>query len=102
MNYLRLADIQRDLTTGLVSCTNLVDFYLGQIEAQKSLNLFVEVYADEARQQAEVIDQKIANGTAGRLAGMVLGIKDVICYQGHGLRRGKLTSVIWWPASSRN
>ncbi|MEL6845657.1 MAG: amidase family protein, partial [Bacteroidota bacterium] len=75
----------RDLTTGLVSCTNLVDFYLGQIEAQKSLNLFVEVYADEARQLAEVIDQKIANGTAGRLAGMVLGIKDVICYQGHGL-----------------
>lgn len=85
MNYSRLADIQRDLATGSVNCTDLVDFYLGQIESQKELNLFVEVYADEAKAQAKRIDQKLAVGTAGKLAGMVLGIKDVICYQSHGL-----------------
>ncbi|MEM6344535.1 MAG: Asp-tRNA(Asn)/Glu-tRNA(Gln) amidotransferase subunit GatA [Bacteroidota bacterium] len=85
MNYSRLADIQRDLATGSVKCTDLVDFYLSQIESQKALNLFVEVYAEEAKKQAHLVDQKIASGTAGKLAGMVLGIKDVICYQNHGL-----------------
>lgn len=85
MNYSRLADIQRDLATGSVQCTDLVDFYLGQIESQKDLNLFVEVYAEQAKTQAKIVDQKIADGSAGKLAGMVLGIKDVICYQQHGL-----------------
>ncbi|MEL7534349.1 MAG: Asp-tRNA(Asn)/Glu-tRNA(Gln) amidotransferase subunit GatA [Bacteroidota bacterium] len=85
MNYSRLADIQRDLATGSVKCTDLVDFYLSQIESQKDLNLFVEVYTEDAKQQAQIVDQKIAAGTAGKLAGMVLGIKDVICYQQHGL-----------------
>lgn len=85
MNYSRLAEIQRDLATGSVNCTDLVDFYLSQIESQKELNLFVEVYAEDAKRQAKRIDQKIAKGKAGKLAGMVLGIKDVICYQHHGL-----------------
>ncbi len=85
MNYSRLADIQRDLATGSVKCTDLVDFYLSQIESQKDLNLFVEVYTEDAKRQAQLVDQKIADGNAGKLAGMVLGIKDVICYQNHGL-----------------
>ncbi|WNJ19946.1 Asp-tRNA(Asn)/Glu-tRNA(Gln) amidotransferase subunit GatA [Pontibacter sp. G13] len=84
-SYKTLADIQRDLSTGSVSCIDLVDLYLGRIEAQPHLNLFIEVFADEARQRAQLIDQKLAEGTAGKLAGLVIGIKDVLCYQGHGL-----------------
>lgn len=85
MNYRTLAEIQRDLSTGSMSCIGLVDFYLGQIERQSELNLFVEVFAAQAQQQARALDAKIQAGTAGKLAGLVLGIKDVICYQGHGL-----------------
>lgn len=88
-HYTSLTEVQADLKVGAVSCRQLVDFYLKNIEEKNpTLNAFVAVYDEEARQRAEEIDQKIANGTAGRLAGMVLGIKDVLCYQNHGLQAG--------------
>ncbi len=70
---------------GRLSCAELVDHYLTKIEASASLNAFVEVFADEAREHAMLVDAKIQANTHGRLAGLVLGIKDVICYEGHGL-----------------
>jgi aspartyl-tRNA(Asn)/glutamyl-tRNA(Gln) amidotransferase subunit A len=33
--------------------------------------------------KAKQIDAKIKAGTAGRLAGLVVGIKDLLCYEGH-------------------
>lgn len=36
-----------------------------------------------AAAQAKVVQEKIDNGTAGKLAGMVIGIKDNICYKDH-------------------
>jgi aspartyl-tRNA(Asn)/glutamyl-tRNA(Gln) amidotransferase subunit A len=33
--------------------------------------------------EARRVDEKIANGTAGKLAGVVVGIKDNICYRNH-------------------
>ena len=83
--YLTLAEIQRDLSTGSLTCNDLVDSFLGQIEAKASLNAFVEVFDEEARAAALVVDQKIQAGTAGKMAGLVLGIKDLYCYKGHGL-----------------
>lgn len=65
-----------------------MDQYLARIDENQHLNVFTEVYADEARQQAEVVDQKLAAGTAGRLAGMIIGIKDVLSYAGHSVRAG--------------
>ena len=61
----------------------LVDYYLSRISEKQELNAFVEVFADEARNQAILIQEKINTGTAGKLAGMVIGIKDNICYQDH-------------------
>lgn len=83
--YDTLAEIQRDLSTGSVTCTDLVDSFLGQIKSQPSLNAFVEVYEEEARSAAQRIDRKWKAGTAGKLAGLVIGIKDLFCYQDHGL-----------------
>lgn len=87
-DYQKLAEIQQDLSTGLLRCSDLVDLYLARIDSTRDLNLFVEVYADEAREKAAEIDRKIAAGTAGKLAGLVIGIKDVLCYQGHTLTAG--------------
>lgn len=61
----------------------LLDYYLDRIAEKHELNAFVEVFAEEARNQAKLIQSKILSGTAGKLAGMVIGIKDNICYQGH-------------------
>ena len=87
-DYATLDALQKDLQAGNTTCTELVGQYLARIEAHKHLNAFVEVYADEARQRAEEIDAKLTTGTAGRLAGLVLGIKDVLCYAGHGVQAG--------------
>lgn len=88
-HYTSLREVQADLKIGAVSCRSLVAYYLKNIEEKNAiLNAFVAVYEDEACQRAEEIDKKIAAGTAGRLAGMVLGIKDVLCYKDHGLQAG--------------
>ena len=82
-----LSEIQRELAAGTTSCRQLVEYYLDNIEQRNAeLNVFLEVWADEARQQAIAVDEKLAQGTAGRLAGMVVGLKDVLAYQGHALQ----------------
>lgn len=38
--------------------------------------------------RAATIDKKIKNGSAGKLAGMVIGLKDVLCHKDHPLQAG--------------
>lgn len=85
-NYKSLQAIREDITNGVTSCENLVEYYLDNIEKNKHLNVFLEVFDFEARARAREIDQKIKSGTAGKLAGMVIGLKDVLCYKGHTLQ----------------
>ncbi|MPR35627.1 Asp-tRNA(Asn)/Glu-tRNA(Gln) amidotransferase subunit GatA [Salmonirosea aquatica] len=86
--YLTLADLQHDLRAGNTTCVKLVGQYLARIETYQHLNAFVEVYAEEARQRALEVDARLARHEAGRLAGLVLGIKDVLCLSGHGVQAG--------------
>jgi aspartyl-tRNA(Asn)/glutamyl-tRNA(Gln) amidotransferase subunit A len=82
-----LSEIQRELAAGTTSCRQLVEYYLDNIAQRNTeLNAFLEVWTDEARAQAALVDEKLAAGTAGRLAGMVIGLKDVLAYQGHSLQ----------------
>ncbi len=82
-DYSCLRDIQADLYAGSLSLPDLVNSYLGSIEKLHHNPIFLEVWDEEARAEAEAIQMKIANKTAGVLAGMVIGIKDNICYAGH-------------------
>ena len=82
-NYTTLSSIKLDLLSNETSCSSLVSYYLKQIEINKHLNAFLEVFIVEAIRAAELIDEKIKAKTAGKLAGMVIGIKDVICYKDH-------------------
>lgn len=47
------------------------------------LNPFLEVWDDEAKARAIEIDIKVKAGTAGRLAGVVIALKDVLSFRGH-------------------
>ncbi len=82
-NYHRLDEIQKDLKLHKISCLSLVEHYLKNIEDNAHLNAFVEVYEQEARERAKAIDLKIKHNQAGKLAGLIFGIKDLICYQDH-------------------
>ncbi|CAN5397478.1 Asp-tRNA(Asn)/Glu-tRNA(Gln) amidotransferase subunit GatA [soil metagenome] len=80
--------IQSNLRTGTVSCVDRVLFHLSNIREQSHLNAFLSVYEEEALTRASEIDKKIKAGTAGKLAGLVVGIKDVLCYKDHPLQAG--------------
>ena len=76
-------EIKKEMSAGKLNCRELIDFYLKLIEANKHLYAFLEVFGDEALLRAEEIDEKIRKGKSGRLAGMVIALKDNICYKGH-------------------
>jgi aspartyl-tRNA(Asn)/glutamyl-tRNA(Gln) amidotransferase subunit A len=84
--YPNFAQIQLDLQTGILSCTELVRYHLANIEKKKHLNAFLSVYGEEALLRAAEVDQKIKSGSAGKLAGLVVGLKDVLCYKDHPLQ----------------
>ncbi len=52
------------------------------------MNVFLTVYSEESLLRAQEIDKKIKNGSAGRLAGLVVGLKDVLCHEHHPLQAG--------------
>lgn len=86
--YASFQAINNGLKAGEISCVNLIKYYLENIEKHKDLNALVEVYEQEALTRAKEIDEKVKNGTAGRLAGMVITLKDVLCHINHGLQAG--------------
>lgn len=60
-----------------LSLSENVEFFLSEISAQKELNAFNFVF-DDAVEYAKRIEQKIKEGNAGKLAGMVIAVKDLL------------------------
>ncbi len=83
--YNDYAELRNELVAGKVSCRDIVEFYLGNIEKGKHLNAFLLVFNDEALKRADEIDAKMKAGKAGRLAGMVIAVKDVLSLKGYTL-----------------
>lgn len=82
-SYSSLSGIKSDIAAGKTTVEQLVQGYLDNITANSHLNAFNEVFGEEALNRAKELDVRIKQGTAGRLSGMVIGIKDNICYKGH-------------------
>lgn len=81
--YRSLSNIQKELRKGSLSCVQLTKSYLQRIKDLQHLNAFLEVFDEASLERARLIDEKLQQGTAGRLAGMVIAIKDNICYKEH-------------------
>jgi aspartyl-tRNA(Asn)/glutamyl-tRNA(Gln) amidotransferase subunit A len=83
-NYLSLEEIREDIDNGTLSVEALVKNYLQNIrDSNNEINAFLEVYEKEALEKAKEIDSNWKVGKQGKLAGMVVGIKDVLCYDKH-------------------
>jgi aspartyl-tRNA(Asn)/glutamyl-tRNA(Gln) amidotransferase subunit A len=81
--YSSLKEIQTLISQKQLTLPDLLAYYFKQIEHNEHLNAFNEVFFLSAEVQAKAVQQKIEEGNAGKLAGMVIGIKDNICYEGH-------------------
>lgn len=80
--YKSFAEVKSALASGS-SVLEIVESYLTNIQQHAHLNAFLEVFENSAKENAQKVDAKIKAGTAGRLAGMVIGLKDNLAYQNH-------------------
>ncbi len=84
-----ISNYHTQLIQHTISCEAVVQHYITQIQQQQHLNAFIEVYQTEALQQAKILDEKRKSGKPmGKLHGVVLALKDVICYKNHTVTAG--------------
>ncbi|HSZ86758.1 MAG TPA: amidase family protein, partial [Puia sp.] len=81
-----IKDYQDFLAGNANGCVVAVNYYLSEIEKNKDLNAFLEVFVDEALQKAKLLDEKRKSGQSlGKLHGVVIALKDIISYKDHKL-----------------
>lgn len=73
------SEISNDLKNNKTTCVSLVENYLMNIDRHKHLNAFITVFEKtKLLKRANAIDLKIQSNAAGKLAGMVVAVKDAI------------------------
>ena len=83
-SYKNISSFHQQLNEHKISCLEVVDNYLQKIKDSQRLNAFVEVYDNECRERAKFLDEKRNSGKKlGKLHGVVIALKDVICFNGH-------------------
>ncbi|RMF24918.1 MAG: Asp-tRNA(Asn)/Glu-tRNA(Gln) amidotransferase subunit GatA [Bacteroidetes bacterium] len=75
------------LDAGRLCCEELVQGFLERIRATEELNIYLEVFESEALQRARRLDAKPPE-ERGKLFGLVVSLKDVICYAEHRVEGG--------------
>ena len=84
-----IAHYHQQLQAGQVSIQQAVSFYLEKIKEQGHLNALVHVFAEEAMALAATQDKQLADGMSMLpLQGVVITIKDVLCYKDHPVSAG--------------
>lgn len=79
-----IKDYHTALQNGQTTCVEAVRFYIDRIQADQHLNAWLEVYAEEALAAAASMDkERQPNQPLSPLHGVVIGLKDVICYKDH-------------------
>jgi len=80
LRYTTINEIQQALNNNQLSLPEVVKEYINRIEAEnETINAVTHLNKDTALDRAAAIQKKIENGTAGKLAGAVMGVKDIIC-----------------------
>jgi aspartyl-tRNA(Asn)/glutamyl-tRNA(Gln) amidotransferase subunit A len=97
-SFSNIADYKAKLQAGHTTCMEAVEHYLTQIESNKHLNALTIVLADEAKAQARALDAELNTGLPIRaLHGVVVTIKDVLCYAGHQVTAGSRMLTGFYP-----
>lgn len=87
-HFANIRSIQEKLRRGEQTCAALVEAHLERIAAAAPLNAFITVLDQRARAQALALDAKIQRGEAGKLAGCIMAVKDLMALQGERLTCG--------------
>jgi aspartyl-tRNA(Asn)/glutamyl-tRNA(Gln) amidotransferase subunit A len=83
LTKLTISEARAKLRAREFSALELTDAYLGAIDAANpTLNAYVAITHDKAREMARASDQRLAKGEAGALEGVPLGVKDLFATEG--------------------
>jgi aspartyl-tRNA(Asn)/glutamyl-tRNA(Gln) amidotransferase subunit A len=83
-----------------VSSLEMVEAVLERIDRMEpELNCYISVFADDARQEARALDQRLSDGEdPGALWGIPISVKDNIAVAGHVTSGGSQVLRDWQPA----
>jgi len=81
--FTTIKDYHNALQNGTTTCVDAVRFFIQSIKDQQHLNAFLEVFEEEALARAAALDNDRKDQIQGKLHGVVVALKDVICYKGH-------------------
>ncbi len=80
MNFRDFSHIRTSITSGETTLPEVTAQYLQAIrEKNDEINAVISIDEDLVSERAALIQKKLEEGTAGKLAGAVIGVKDVIC-----------------------
>ncbi len=83
MSSKTIESTQRQLKNKELTLSQIVSQYIQRIEDDNdSVNAVISIDKKQAQKTAREIQQRINEGTGGKMAGMVIGIKDLICEKG--------------------
>ena len=83
LKNLNIEKVHNSLKSGEYSVKELVDEYLKVIKEKNSqINAYLEIF-DDISTQVDIAEEKFKNGTATKLTGIPLAIKDNILFFGH-------------------
>jgi aspartyl-tRNA(Asn)/glutamyl-tRNA(Gln) amidotransferase subunit A len=77
LSYKTYLEKIEQIRSGKLSLSENISFFLKRIEENKHLNAYNFVF-DNCIEQAKIVEEKIKTGHYGKLAGMVIAIKDVL------------------------
>lgn len=83
MHNLTIAEISQKLREKAFSSRELTECFLSRIkQLDPSYNAFITVTEESALAQADVADQRLANGETSPLCGVPIAHKDIFCTEG--------------------
>ncbi len=82
LTNLTIAEALKALENKDFTSVELTQAHIDAMEENKDLNAYITETPDQALEQAKASDERRAEGTAGALDGIPLGIKDLFCTNG--------------------
>ncbi len=82
LTHLTLAQARDGLRAKDFSAVELAQAHLDAMEKGRELNAYITETGDLAKERAKAADNNLANGSAGALEGLPIGIKDLFCTEG--------------------
>ncbi|MEI7694838.1 MAG: Asp-tRNA(Asn)/Glu-tRNA(Gln) amidotransferase subunit GatA [Chlorobium sp.] len=78
--------LRSKILSRMVTCEEVVRFYLERIDQSRNDNIYITVFHEQALERARLLDRKFSDGgRMGKLFGMPMAIKDNIAIKGSRL-----------------